>query len=196
MAAPEQSGLGAAPASAAPCALDPCSRLADCLLPVDAPITGADMAAAGSPTDVAHLAATLGPEPSEGSKGGASGRRKGGAKARQRTVRGGRAGAAEPHRGRGATRQRRGKPRASGSGRSVRKPSGEAAPTAAGAERGPAIEEEAAVPLTFEEFLGTAMEHEDLLAQLDVAQEILGQGLEEVLDGGDDAGATVQGLPE
>lgn len=37
--------------------------------------------------------------------------------------------------------------------------------------------------ITMDDLLGTALSHEELLAQLDAAQEILGQGLEELLHG-------------
>eukprot|EP00892_Ulva_mutabilis_P001518 jgi/Ulvmu1/11367/UM075_0029.1 len=185
------------------CTLDPCSRLTDCLLPVDAPITDADIAAAGAtaapsalgPTLAAAAAHAADPPERHASRGAAA----------RSAAPGRRAAREDAGCGRGVKRQRGARPArtaraagSSGAGRQVAPQAGRAARRMRGTGTGGKAAggggggggggrgragAGGGVPVTFEEFLGTSLSHEALLAQLDVAQDIL--GLDDDVAGGD-----------
>lgn len=177
---------------------DPCSRLLDRLLPVDAPVTDTDITAATAAPSTARLAAAHTPAPpttrAAGRGRGATGQRK----ARQAGRALGTAAVVPARNAARSCRRQRSTTAAGGGGSARRNPQraghgergggGGAAAADRGAEGGVAWGadvEGQEQHITMDDLLGTALSHEELLAQLDAAQEILGQGLEELLHGGD-----------
>lgn len=164
------------------CEADPCSRLLDCLLPVDAPVAYANLAAAAE-SNPARVAAAAAEE---------------GAPSRARTGRGRcqRRGAPPKAAGRGArsggarARSRRVATQKSTAACSGAHAAGEAGGGGGGGVGGGHADMFAAVALdpeqqlSMNDLLGTALGHEELLAQLDAAQEILAHGMDDLLAGG------------